>query len=532
VRDPVARPPRIVTVAVVAALATLLVYPLHRRYLYPEQDVPIGAAMMEFSRGGWEPFVLVYPSALTNLLRVGDEGLFAVGWRAGWWRERGDLVAAWAREPWRLRFRLPPRLLAAAAGLAALLAAADVAALCIPGWTFLAAPIVLGTSLGFVREFHHGMYDAPAAGTAMVACALATRWLVRSRRLTIMAAAAAAALAAAFKYNLAVAAFPVACAFVTAPSRTSLGRAAMAALVAGVVVFVAAMPVVVLDPVRLFHELRGFAPRQLEILRSYAPPGGFGVVASLTLGFGWTAGLLAVGGMARAVRRRERLLVPLGAFTLAYGILLATTPLVLNRYSVPLAPPLAVFAAYAIAALPRVPAAIVTLALAGLALPSSLAHVRLLGIEDTRVGAARWIERHGSPARPVLIAGNPGSAMYSAPDLPPRLPIPGAAEPSIAWVEPPPGDPNDVRRLAGVAGRFVVTTEHPSPRFARASTPAETVALLERHARIVLDLPIERVPDPARVYEPFDLNYLPFTGLGTLARPGPHIRIWQVPDAP
>jgi hypothetical protein len=34
-----------------------------------------------------------------------------------------------------------------------------------------------------------------------------------------------------------------------------------------------------------------------------------------------------------------------------------------------------------------------------------------------------------------------------------------------------------------------------------------------------------------RLYEPADLNFVPTAGMTTLARPGPHLRIWYVPGA-
>ncbi len=109
--------------------------------------------------------------------------------------------------------------------------------------------------------------------------------------------------------------------------------------------------------------------------------------------------------------------------------------------------------------------------------------------------------------------------------------MPGLPDVVVRYFEPPAGDPADASRLRAYAGGVVVTSEHPSPVLARAGTKPDDVALLERHARVVLDIPIETVPDPTRVYEPFDLHYLPFTGLSTLARPGPHVRIWSVPRA-
>jgi hypothetical protein len=525
-------PSRRIVVAVVILLSALLLHPVSARYLYPEQDVPIAAAMGELARGGIEPFIVVYPSALTNLLRLGDELLFAVGKAAGWWRDRAELYAAWARAPWRLRYRLPPRLVAVVAGMATLAVVAGAAALVCPGWAALAAPIVLGTSLMFVREFHHGMYDAPAAAAAMLACAGAMRFVRGARTIDLVLAAVATALAIGFKYNLAVAVVAPAVAVLAAPAGTPRVRAGVVATLAALLALVVVMPVVVLDPLRLWRDLSALAPRQIEILRQHAPHDGHGVIASLRLGFGTLATGIGVAGLVLAcVRPERRALVPLVAFTLAYGAVLARTPLVLNRYAVPLAPPLAVLAAYAIGAVPRPLGAIATLAIAGLALPSSIQHDRLLATEDTRVTAARWIERHRADGAPIYLGGTPGSIGYGGPDVAPPIHVPGVPDVDVRYFEPKPGDPGDARRLLPYAGGVVVTSEHPSPLLERAGTKPADVALLERHGRVVLYLPIEHAPDPSRVYEPFDLHYLPFTGLATLARPGPHVRIWEVPRA-
>jgi hypothetical protein len=525
------QPPRAVVAAVLVGLSLLLVYPLHRRYLYPEQDVPIVAAMSEFERGGLQPFIVVYPSALTNLLRLGDEALFVVGRAAGWYRERADLRAAWARAPWR--FRLPARLVAVGLGIATLVATWATAVAVMPGWPALVGPLIAGTSLMFVREFHHGMYDAPAAGAAMIACALATGWLVRPRPSTLAGAAAAAALAIGFKYNLGVAAAAILGALAVAPAGVGRIRAGIVAVAAAVVTLIVVMPVVVLDPRRLVHDLGQLGPRQVWILQQAAAEHGpHGLGAAMALGFGVVATAAAGVGMGLAIARRERRLVPVGAFVLAYGLVLIETPLVINRYAVPLAAPLAVFAAYAIAALPRRSLRVVAAsALVALGLPATLQHLRLLATEDTRVEAARWIERHQAAGDAIFLTGNAAAVGYAGPDV--MMPIrPAEAEPGkpppLRYFDPPPGDANDATRLARFAGGYVVTTEHPLPKF-WLSTPREQIALLERHARVVLDLPFEREPDPTRVYEPFDLHYIPFTGLGTLSRPGPHIRVWSVP---
>jgi hypothetical protein len=82
--------------------------------------------------------------------------------------------------------------------------------------------------------------------------------------------------------------------------------------------------------------------------------------------------------------------------------------------------------------------------------------------------------------------------------------------------------------LAGHEGALVVTSEAPAPHFERASTPAATLALLEREATLVADLAVERAP-ASRDFEAFDLNYVPWSDLGSLARPGPRMRLWRVP---
>ena len=73
-----------------------------------------------------------------------------------------------------------------------------------------------------------------------------------------------------------------------------------------------------------------------------------------------------------------------------------------------------------------------------------------------------------------------------------------------------------------------MTSETYDGPFRRESTPLAGLREIESHALLVADFPVERMRD-FRIYEP-DLNYVPMTGLSTLLRPGPHIRIWYVPS--
>jgi hypothetical protein len=138
----------------------------------------------------------------------------------------------------------------------------------------------------------------------------------------------------------------------------------------------------------------------------------------------------------------------------------------------------------------------------------------------------------------VLVAANPVLASYVGPDLPQvpryRLPLPDAAAARLAAEAPrcvtPPKSIDlaaDAASLGRHAGALVVTSDPPAPLFDRASTPPAAIVVLERDATLVADLTTETQAAP-RAYEPFDLNYLPDSGLDTLTRPGPRLRVWRV----
>src|SRR5258706_7895703 len=145
-------PPRAVTIALFVALAELLVYPLHRPYLHPDQDVPPTLPLTQMAWGTWSPLVLMYGSALPNLLHAMDLLLFHLGRLLGWWHEPADLLVAWCQAPWL--FRIPPRAIAMAAGFASLLAARGITARASDRATALAEPAIFGALLLFVPEHH------------------------------------------------------------------------------------------------------------------------------------------------------------------------------------------------------------------------------------------------------------------------------------------------------------------------------------------------------------------------------------------
>ena len=118
-------PPRAATVALLAALALLLFYPLHRPYQHPDQDLVPTLPLYFMASPTWRPRIVnAYGSALPNLLHVVDAVTLRIGRVAGWWTDPSDLLVAWCRAP--ATFRIAPRAVAMIAGLASLIILARI----------------------------------------------------------------------------------------------------------------------------------------------------------------------------------------------------------------------------------------------------------------------------------------------------------------------------------------------------------------------------------------------------------------------
>lgn len=529
---------RLVAAATLAALAALLLFPLHVPHQHPDQDLPPLLALVEFLRGTWRPAVLVYPSGLTNLLRLGYETAYAIGSAAGWLAGREDLVAAWCAAPWA--FRMPPRAVAILAGVVTLLAARRLAALADGREAGLTAAVLLGTSLVFVREHHHGMLDAPASAAAMCALVAAGRYVRCPAVGTIAWAGALAGAAVGFKYNLAPIAAGVVVAAMAgpAPGRVRVGRAVTGAA-AALGTFALLSPYAVLYPAQLHAELTRFASLQSGALGLAVGPGGNRMIEAFRVGLGGSVVVAAAIGA--AVVHRRPVLWPLLGFVAGYLVLLLRSPLVLNRYALPLAAPLTVLAAHAIASLPwRSLRLGVTTLLVMLALPAVAAYLRVLGTEDTRVTAARWLEQ-SVPAGTRVFGG---CGLYALPDLPAPGRWLGQLEVDVAGVRDalacparlalPPipvlvAEPRQFRRMH--QGSVIVTCETPGRPMPGSDSAPALRALLASQGRLLAEFPAGHA-DAGGVYEPFDLHWIPVEGAASLDRPGPHIRIWSVDALP
>jgi hypothetical protein len=549
-----AGPPRWLAALTWAALVALLYYPVHRPYQNPDQDHP-ALTLLELVRGGWEPWTIHYPALLNNVLRAGYELLLAGAWLVGRPLTAIDLYAAYTRDP--VPFRIAARLIAMTCGVVSLVAAARLTERVADRWSGLGAAALLGTAYMFVREHHHGMYDAPAATAIMVCLYYSGRYVLWPATGTLVAAAVAAAFALASKYNAAVVGASVLLALWLGPAPWAMrGRRLALGAVAGIGALLVANPVMVLEPVRVV----GHVARLFEFfgaLRTVAAAQGgprYDMGDVLQNGLGMPLLAAALLGVGMALVRRERALMPLLLFVAIYGWLIHDAALGFNRYALPLAAPVAVLAAYGFHHALGVRLRMVAIAtLVAVGLPWCVAYDRLIAHEDTRVAAARWLVEHVRPEAAVVMPGNFLSTLYVGPALPGPLVFKGLPPDVTAEMEKraaprfprtprflrkPRGydaSPEGPGRLALWANSVVVTSEMYEGVFEQDSTPITLVEDLERFAVLLADFPVVARPG-ARVYEP-DMNYAPMRGMTTLARPGPRLRIWYVPapagrDAP
>jgi hypothetical protein len=437
--DPLPPPPRWLRAALVAALAVLLFYPVHVPYQVSDQDWVPSYSLFELVRGGWAPWNFHYTSALTNLVRLGYAAILGAAHLVGYDLDAVDLLVAWMDHP--AAFRVPVRLIGMGAGVLSLIAAMRLGSLVAGPWAGMTAAALLGTAFGFVREHHGGMFDPPAVAAASWSAVAAATYVVRPRLGMLVAAGALAGLAVSFKQSVLVVVLglPLAAAVATGPARERLAALVAAAGAAGAVLL-ATSPGLLLDPARfLWHQnlIR-------QALYSGQPPDEPRALwAVLRRAAGLPLIVAALFGVASAVRRRERALVPvLGPAVLLCASALGATFL-MNRYALPLLLPCAVFAAYGLHwSLRSTPlrAAVVAL-LVAMALPSCISYLRLLAVEDTRVAAARWLAAHVRPGAVVVWSMSTLYSSFYGPDVPARPRLVGLPSAPLAELERKMGGP-------------------------------------------------------------------------------------------
>jgi hypothetical protein len=406
------------------------------------------------------------------------------------------------------RARLASRLLSAAAGVGTLWLVFGLGRALFSAPAGLAAALLMAVAYLPVRESHFGTTDALL--TFFVCAAVLAALRARGRPAGLRAAAVLAGLAAGTKYPGLLALGPV-CWLVATEARGSLRERArelvLAPAIAGAVAL-CTTPYLVLDPEVARGSLAQLAKEQwTEPAASSAPLHAF--TFALRHGLGLPLLSLGLAGVVAAPRRAAALLA---VWLLPFYLATAATPIHVARYALPLAPPLCLAAAAFALRLP-VPGALRLALILVLALPplvSSLRFDRLLGREDTRLLASRWIEAELEPGTPLAVVMG-----YGAPPVPEGHPV-GFVK---AW-----GRAVDAAMQQGY--RHLVVHEHPALPIYSPILPS----LRRRLAGAILIAEFDpfRPGVPPGRYDALDAFYLPYAGFGGVVRPGPRITIWEL----
>jgi hypothetical protein len=416
----------------------------------------------------------------------------------------------------------------------------------------LLAAFFLAVGYLHARDSHFATIDIVMTFFVTLTLHLSVRAAQRGDARSFWSAGLAAGLAVASKYNaLLVGATIVHAAWIAArrfertpaprPLLWRLGAAGSGAC-AGVLI---GAPYMLLTPHQLIETLRANA----QVL--YSGPGQLGLWVHLghTLpdGLGLPVFALALAGCVLILWRRQADARIVLTLILAFCASVAATRWVMPRYILPVVPALTLLAGLASAdflergarsgfvrrakaegSRPASPwartqpiiVAAMAVALATPSLARIVAFDRLAAREDTRVQAARWVQRFAPPRSRILLC-----AGYGAPVLnrDPRYGRP--FHPRLADCA--------AETLANARATYLITHEHPliggsrPVGFFRRNLPAEW-RLLVRFDPFSYD---------SRIREPFyfaqDAVYVPFTGLGSVLYTGPIVEIWRrEPEGP
>ena len=226
--------------------------------------------------------------------------------------------------------------------------------------------------------------------------------------------------------------------------------------------------------------------------------------------------------MVRALWNRRRADWVLISFFLPFFALISSVNVVYPRYVIPLAPVLCVLAAefvrFLLSFVNRARPALYGLAIVALAGPGLRASIqfdRVAAVEDTRILAAGWIAENVAPQSEILLCRG-----YGATAINEDRRRPPAFRPESIWCS--------VDNVKNASARYLITHEHPRLT-AFSKVPDRLRSWLEEQA------------EPLAVFNPFrggevsegyfylsDAFYIPFTGLETMIRGGPVIRIWRI----
>jgi hypothetical protein len=533
----------------VVLAALLRAIPLDDPHLGLElQEKYARVAVVAIARHDWDPSIyLVHGSGMLDALRALFTAWYGAGRLVGAYHDRLDLVGAFLRDP--LPFVIAGRVLVLLAAVLTVHLVARLGASLACTAAGAAGALLLAVSFIHVRESTHVWPDVPAAAAVLAAVALALAARQRAGLVPAVVAGGMGGLALAIKHSAFPVLLPVLLGALDGPGRgrrARLLRAGTAAL-AAVVVYAVLSPHVLLAPGLTLSLLRA----QSNFIFTKPPDDrALSLPALIDLCLGWPTCVLAGIGALFLLRRDPRATLIVALFPLVQLAVVLRGYLLFARYLLLLAPFVALFAGAGTVAVARLLSprrtglALVPLLAAVAFAPGreSLAFVRLLTREDTRLLAGAWIEAHVPGGTPLTL---PNLVAFPNPVLPP-------AENALRLRYPPPwvdafrrqglGDPartypayyfgafDTLLRNWTPGTAVVVTASHPVVLNGMNPSPEARTTLAASGARVLARF--EGVPEPLPagiVYDPYEADYAPLRGAAAVPRPGPTITIWELP---
>ena len=491
----------------------------------PDEEKIIDAALRVF-RGDPNPHFFLYPSLFIYLTAAGY-----------------GLLAAFDRSVDPVVQHMVPRVLSALAGVATVGVLYGAARELATRRAALIAAVLLAVVFLHVRDSHFGVTDVPV-GLAVVGafwCAVrcATRG-VSIRRLAV--AGFVCGLATSTKYNAALAVLPTVIVIITDAQQT--GRAAIHRSIDGLTIVFAALAAGFLlgTPFALLDRpgfLADFAQQSrtalgtqhgsiLDPARQVGERGWIHhAIFTLPLGVGVPLLFAAVIGACYLIVTRPSRGVLVASFPLAYYAAMGLSVLVYARWMTPIVPFVCLTAAVAIDAAswaaerhwgPRPGFATTIVLTCAVGLPTmvrSIAFDRLIDRTDTRVVAARWLERRFPEGASLYQTG----VFYGhlEPQPPDRYPEVGFHESSGRFDL----DENSSERLPDL----VVVLDSPLTIFS--TVPKTLERVLETRYVQLAAFGASRPERAAQgIYDQQDAFYVPLANFESLKRPGPDVRIF------
>jgi 4-amino-4-deoxy-L-arabinose transferase-like glycosyltransferase len=239
------------------------------------------------------------------------------------------------------------------------------------------------------------------------------------------------------------------------------------------------------------------------------------VQLSLRYGLGIPLLAAAVAGSAVMLWYEPRMGLLLLSFPISYFIVAGSIRNLFFRYAIPLVPFLCLAAARLVTRFVKREALVAGIAIL-VVLPSAISTVRfdwLVSQLDNRVMVARWFDAHVPAGDSVLLTGSRYGYVQFTRDR------------YKAWVWDAPRQifVTDLdRRAAAGQPDWILVQDSP--------LPSETQPAAEELLKSGYDL-IQNfrayTPDDSRVYDQQDMFFVPFSGFGGVARPGPNFTLYK-----